>query len=128
MAGQDMIAEPTAVSSPARPIRTPALALPSRLEPLRAFIEQPAVRRSLPAVGTLSALAVAALAWWSFQTPPQRSLFEGLTDADKSAVVSALQASGITSSIAASTSTVEVGETDLQRARILLAGQGLPTA
>jgi flagellar M-ring protein FliF len=128
MAGQDMIAEPTAVSSPARPIRTPALAFPSRLEPLRAFIEQPAVRRSLPAVGTLSALAVAALAWWSFQTPPQRSLFEGLTDADKSAVVSALQASGINYSIDASTGTVEVGENDLQRARILLAGQGLPKA
>lgn len=123
-----MIAEPTAVSSPARPIRTPALAFPSRLEPLRAFIEQPAVRRSLPAVGTLSALAVAALAWWSFQTPPQRSLFEGLTDADKSAVVSALQASGINYSIDASTGTVEVGENDLQRARILLAGQGLPKA
>jgi len=123
-----MIAEPTAVSSPARPIHTPALAFPSRLEPLRAFIEQPAVRRSLPAVGTLSALAVAALAWWSFQTPPQRSLFEGLTDADKSAVVSALQASGIKYSIDASTGTVEVGENDLQRARILLAGQGLPKA
>lgn len=123
-----MIAEPTAVSSPARPIRTPALAFPSRLEPLRAFIEQPAVRRSLPAVGTLSALAVAALAWWSFQTPPQRSLFEGLTDADKSAVVSALQASGINYSIDASTGTVDVGENDLQRARILLAGQGLPKA
>ena len=127
MAGQDII-EPTAVSSPARPIRTPSLALPARLEPLRAFIEQPAVKRSLPAVGTASAVALAALAWWSFQTPPQRSLFEGLTDADKSAVVSALQASGIGYSIDPSTGAVEVGEGDLQRARILLAGQGLPKA
>lgn len=128
MAGQDIIAEPTAVSSPARPVRTPALAFSARLEPLRALIEQPAVKRSLPAVGTASALAIAALAWWSFQTPPQRSLFEGLTDADKSAVVSALQASGINYSIDSSTGAVEVGESDLQRARILLAGQGLPKA
>ena len=128
MAGQDIITEPTSVSSPARPVRTPALALPARLEPLRAIIDQPAVRRSLPAIGTASALAVAALAWWSFQTPPQRSLFEGLTDADKSAVVSALQASGIHYSIDPSTGAVEVGESDLQRARILLAGQGLPKA
>ncbi|WP_344698762.1 flagellar basal-body MS-ring/collar protein FliF [Sphingomonas limnosediminicola] len=91
-------------------------------------MDQPAVRRSLPMVGALSAMAIAALAWWSFQTPPQRSLFEGLTDADKSAVVSALSASGINYSIDSSTGAVEVGEGDLQRARILLAGQGLPKA
>lgn len=128
MAGQDITVEPATASSSAKPPRIPALVLPARLQPLRSFIEQPAIKRSLPAIGTVGALGLAALAWWSFQTPPQRSLFEGLTDADKSAVVSALQASGISYSIDSATGAVEVGESDLQRARILLAGQGLPKA
>ncbi|RST32264.1 flagellar M-ring protein FliF [Sphingomonas ginkgonis] len=96
--------------------------------PLRALAEQPAVRRSLPAIGTAGALGLAALAWWSFQTPPQRSLFEGLSDADKSAVVTALQASGISYTLNPDSGAVQVGDGDLQRARILLAGQGLPKA
>jgi len=125
MAGQDLIdASPTALA----PARLGGFSIPARLEPLRAFVDQPAVRKSLPAIGTAGALLVGALAWWSFQTPPQRSLFEGLTDADKSAVVAALQTSGIDYSLDSATGSVEVADSDLQRARILLAGQGLPKA
>lgn len=116
------------LASTSAPARSIPFRIPARLEPLRAFAEQPAVRRSLPAIGTATALAVAALAWWSFQTPPQRSLFEGLTDADKSAVVAALQTSGIAYSIDSTTGAVQVADSDLQQARILLAGQGLPKA
>ena len=125
MTGQEIVADATPTAM--KPLR-PAFPIPARLEPLRAFVEQPAVKRSLPAIGTVAAVGLAAVAWWSFQTPPQRSLFEGLTDADKSAVVSALQSSGIHYSIDASTGSVQVGEPDLQRARIMLAGQGLPKA
>lgn len=110
------------------PVRSLPFRIPARLEPLRAFAEQPAVKRSLPAIGTATALAVAGLAWWAFQTPAQRSLFEGLTDADKSAVVAALQTSGIAYSIDSATGAVQVADSDLQQARILLAGQGLPKA
>jgi flagellar M-ring protein FliF len=91
-------------------------------------MDQPAVKRSLPAIGTVGALGMAALAWWAFQTPPQRSLYDGLTDSDKSAVVTALQASGIDYSIDRDTGSIKVAESDLQRSRILLAGQGLPKA
>jgi flagellar M-ring protein FliF len=128
MAGQEITAEPSMLAAATRPGRALKLALPARLEPLRAFVSQPAIQRSLPALGTVSALAVAALAWWAFQSPPQRSVFEGLTDADKAAVVSALDASGIGYSIDESSGVVRVAEGDLQRARILLAGQGLPKA
>jgi flagellar M-ring protein FliF len=128
MAGQEILAEPAPSPTVLKPIRGLPLSIPARLEPLRALVEQPAVRKSLPALATASALGFAALAWWSFQSPPQRSLFEGLTDADKSAVVSALQSSGIRYSLDPGTGAVEVGEGDLQRARIMLAGQGLPKA
>lgn len=102
--------------------------LSSRLEPMRAFIDQPAVKKSLPALGTLGAVAVAGMAWWTFQSPPQQTLFEGLTDADKSAVVSALQTSGINYEISRDTGAVQVDQDQVQRARIMLAGQGLPKA
>lgn len=128
MSGQEIVAESTPAPATLKQIRSVPAPILARLEPLRAFIEQPAIRNSLPALGTAGALLVAGLAWWSFQTPPQRSLFEGLTDADKSAVVSALQSSGIRYSIDATTGSIDVGEPDLQRARILLAGQGLPKA
>lgn len=128
MTGQEIVADATPVATALKPVRQVPFAVPARLEPLRAFVDQPAVRKSLPALGTAAAVALAAAAWYSFQTPPQRSLFEGLTDADKSAVVSALQSSGIRYSIDAATGSVQVGESDVQRARIMLAGQGLPKA
>jgi len=51
-----------------------------------------------------------------------------LSDADKSAVVTALQTAGIAHNISADTGAIEVPQDDLQRARIMLAGQGLPKA
>jgi flagellar M-ring protein FliF len=126
MADQEITAE--ALPATTAPVRVPNLMLPARLEPLRAIMDQPAVKRSLPAIGTVGALGMAALAWWAFQTPPQRSLYEGLTDSDKSAVVTALQASGIDYSINHDTGSVQVADSNLQRARIILAGQGLPKA
>ena len=127
MSSQEIIAEASR-STALKPLASLPLPIADRLKPLRAFVEQPAVKKSLPAVGTASALALAALAWWTFQTPQQRTLFEGLTDADKSAVVTALQSSGIRYSLDPATGAVQVGDGDLQRARIMLAGQGLPKA
>lgn len=94
----------------------------------RSFMNQPAVRQSLPMIGTLAALAIAALAWWSFQTPAQRPLFDGLADSDKSAVASALQSAGIAYTLDANTGAISVGESDFHKARMLLAGEGLPKA
>lgn len=125
MSAQEL--SPTASPLPRMTSVVPA-GLSSRLEPVRAFIDQPAVKKSLPALGTLSAIAVAAAAWWSFQSPSRQTLFEGLTDADKSAVVSALQTAGINYEISSDTGAIEVSQDELQRARIMLAGQGLPKA
>jgi flagellar M-ring protein FliF len=101
---------------------------PFGLAAAQGFMKQPALLKSLPALGAVSMLALAAAAWWSFQTPAQRPLFEGLADADKSAVADALQSGGIAYSINSDTGGIQVGEDDVHRARILLAGQGLPKA
>ncbi len=93
---------------------------------LKGFMAQPAVRRSAPMALMIGLIAAAALAWMSLSTPAQKTLFTGLTDADKQAVTSALDQSGIKSHIDEGTGALTVGEEEYSKARMLLAGQGLP--
>lgn len=105
-------------------------ALPERfanpLLQIKGFMAQPAVRRSLPMALMIGLIGAAALAWAMLSTPTQKTLFEGMTDADKQAVSSALTQAGIKSRINDSTGALTVNEEDFSRARMLLAGQGLP--
>jgi flagellar M-ring protein FliF len=107
-------------------------ALPERfanpLQQVRGVLAQPAVRRSLPMILMIALIGAAALAWMSLSSAPQKPLFTGLPDADKAAVTTALQAGGIASTIDEGTGALTVAEEDYSRARMLLAGQGLPKA
>lgn len=107
---------------------TPAAAMAGRLRPVRAFFDQPAVRSMLPAIGGISALAIAAAAWFAFQTPSQRPVFDSLPESDKAAVAAALDTGGIKYHVDSSTGNVTVADGDYYKARMLLAGQGLPKA
>ena len=88
------------------------------------FFGQPAVRRALPAIVGVSTVAAAALLWMSFSTGPQRVLYSGLSDAERSEVVGALEQGGIGYAIDASTGTLTVGEDNLYKARMLVASNG----
>jgi flagellar M-ring protein FliF len=99
-----------------------------RLRQLRGFTEQPAVKRALPAIGLTGAVGLAAIAWMTLHSPSQAPLFQGLSDGDKSAVADALKTSGIAYTIDRDTGTIDVNEDEVARARIMLAGQGLPKA
>lgn len=112
---------------PASQMRAAAPA-PNPLNALRAFADQPAVRRSLPALGAVGALLLAGAAWWALQTPSQATVFAGLAEADKAAVADALQSAGIAYEIDRNTGSLTVAEDDVHRARMMLAGQGLPKA
>lgn len=116
----------------ATPLSTPQLRMaavtPNPLSTLRAFADQPAVRRSLPALGGAGALLLAGAAWWALQSPNQTPLYAGLADADKSAVADALTAGGIAYTMDRDTGSIAVGEDDVYKARMMLAGQGLPKA
>ena len=107
-------------------------AIPERfanpLQQVRGVLAQPAVRRSLPMILMIALIGAAALAWMSLSSAPQKPLFTGLPDADKAAVTTALQAGGIASTIDEGTGALTVAEEDYSRARMLLAGQGLPKA
>ncbi|MES3099725.1 flagellar basal-body MS-ring/collar protein FliF [Sphingomonas faeni] len=98
------------------------------LQQIKGAFAQPAVRRSLPMALMVGLIAAAALAWMSLSTPTQKTLFSGLPDADKAAVTSALTTANIKSHIDEGTGALTVGEEDYSRAKMLLAGQGLPKA
>ena len=95
---------------------------------MKGVLAQPAVRRSAPMALVIGLVAAAALAWMALATPPQKTLFAGLADADKAAVVQALEQASIPAAVDDGTGAVTVGEDDYSRARMLLAGQGLPKA
>jgi flagellar M-ring protein FliF len=93
-----------------------------------AFTRQPAVRRAIPALVGGGILLMAGAAWWMLQSPAQMPVYAGLNDGDKAAVSEALQGAGIAHDIDRQTGAVTVAEDEVHKARILLAGQGLPKA
>jgi flagellar M-ring protein FliF len=112
------------------PIPTRAAATPPRsggiMQSLRGFTGQPAVAKSLPLLGLLAVLGAVALIWMTVAGAPSRTLFSGLADSDKAAVVEALTSAGITNSLDRDTGAIKVSDDDYHRARMLLAAQGLP--
>ena len=98
------------------------------LRQIQGVMAQPAVRRAGPMALMVGLIGAAGLAWSALSTPPQKTLFAGLPDADKAAVTTALSAANIPSHIDDSAGTLTVNEEDYSKARLLLAGQGLPKA
>jgi len=96
--------------------------------PEPAILRQPAIRRALPLLAGLLALAALAFGIMEFRSPPRAQLFPGLADADKGAIVDALHAGGFDVRVDSSTGAVEVPADDLYRARMALAQAGLPKA
>ena len=92
----------------------------------RAFMAQPAVVRALPAIGLVAMAGIGALIWSIFSAAPQRSLYAGSTDEEKSAMVDALQGGNIPYSIDRSSGAITVSEDDYYKARMMLASKGLP--
>ena len=98
------------------------------LRQIQGVMAQPAVRRAGPMALIVGLLGATALAWSALSAAPQKTLFAGLPDSDKAAVTSALSTANIDSHIDDATGSVTVDEEDYSRARLLLAGQGLPKA
>ncbi|WP_066588854.1 flagellar basal-body MS-ring/collar protein FliF [Sphingomonas pruni] len=108
------------------PLATERFANP--LKQVQGMLGQPAIRRSLPMILMVGLIASAALAWFMLSTPTQKTLFTGLPDTDKAQVMAALKTGGITGRIDEATDALTVNEDDYSKARMLLAGQGLPKA
>jgi flagellar M-ring protein FliF len=115
---------PSAGSSSLRSASGNALArLP---EPLRAMLGTPAMAKAVPAIALVGLLGVAAIAWSLASSAPQRTLFSGLADEEKAAMVDALTTAGLAYAVDPASGAITVGEDEYHRARMLLAAEGLP--
>ena len=89
-----------------------------------AMLAQPAVRKSLPAIAGLAGLAIIAALYMSLAGGSQRVLYSSLTDGERAQVVETLESGGIGYAIDSGTGMVTVSESDLYRARMLVASDG----
>lgn len=92
----------------------------------RAIAADPAVQRARPAIFTIAALIIIAIVWLVLRAPQWAPLYGELSDGDKAAVMTALQAGNYDARINPDSGAVEVAAGNTAAARILLAGQGLP--
>ncbi len=98
------------------------------LRQIQGVMAQPAVRRTAPMALMVGLIGAAALAWTTLSAPPQKTLFSGLADADKAAVVQSLEQASIAAHVDDATGAITVDEDAYSKARMLLASQGLPKA
>lgn len=88
---------------------------------LRAFTQQPAFKRAVPGLIGLGVVAAVAAVYLAISTPPQRILYSSLTDAERASVVQTLEAGDIGYNIDTSSGILTVSESDIYRARMLVA-------
>lgn len=98
----------------------------SALASTRNFIDQPSFRRAFPTIlATLTAVAALVL-YWGLQQPNMTTLYSGLSEAEKSRVLTALDSNGISVELDPATGEILVPVDLFHRAKISLAAQGLP--
>ncbi len=101
---------------------------PVLAEPLQRLRQSPLASRAMLPALLVTVLAL-VLIFWLVLTPTSRApLYRQLPDADKAAVVSALQGAGLDVALDDTTGDVMLPRADHARARMLLASQGLPNA
>jgi len=96
-------------------------AMPARLS---GVLNNPAVRRSLPALAGVAMLGVAGALYLTLSNGPERVLYASLNDEERAGVTAALDTGGIAYDIDPNTGSLSVGEDDLYRARMLVASDG----
>ena len=88
------------------------------------FAAQPAVKRAIPWFLGMAALGGAGLTWAMLGPVPQRVLYTQIDDSERASVVSALDKGGVQYKIDNDTGVMTVNESDLYKARMLVAQNG----
>ena len=96
----------------------------SVLNRAQGFLAQPAVRRALPWFLGVAALGGAGLTWQMFGPVPQRVLYTQLDDSERASVAAALEKGGIRYRIDNDTGALTVDDSDVYKARMLVAQNG----
>ena len=93
---------------------------------VRRVVQQPAVRRALPAFVVVMAMVVFGLIYVWMQSTPYRPIMPGLSDADQQSAFDALRTAEFKPKIDTQTGQLTVPAERFHEARIFLASQGLP--
>ncbi len=90
------------------------------------ILAQPAVRKAMPAIITLLTIVVFLIAYSLAKEPPYRSLYPGLSEADRQAAFEALANAEFDVKINSETGALTISDERYHEARIFLASRGLP--
>ena len=85
------------------------------------FTRQPAFQRAMPALMGLGVVATIAALYMMIADGPQRTLYGSLSDGERAKVVEVLETGGIDYTIDNGTGAITVAESDVYRARMLVA-------
>ncbi len=97
-------------------------------EPLDRLRANPLFARAAMPAAVAGLIGLAAIGWLAFSEPSRAPLYGHLPEGDKAAVVSALEEAGMPVALDPRSGAVMLPPEDHARARMLLAGQGLPKA
>ncbi|MGY8849115.1 MAG: flagellar basal-body MS-ring/collar protein FliF [Pseudomonadales bacterium] len=110
----------------AMPAAPEASASTTSMPSIRQVLDQPAVRKSMPAIIALLTIAVFIIAYSWVQEPAYRVVYPGLSEADRQAAFEALSSANYSAKIDPQTGELKVPDTRYHEARIFLASRGLP--
>lgn len=96
--------------------------------PLGRLRANPLVARAALPAGIAAIAALALIGWLIFSDPSRAPLYGQLPESDKAAVMAALEEAGMQAALDPRSGAVMLPAGDHARARMLLAGQGLPKA
>jgi flagellar M-ring protein FliF len=111
---------------PQGPLSLPAFSGQQLMAGVRAVLNQPAVRKALPAIVMLVVLIIFAVVYSLMQATPHRPVMPGLQEADQQQAFDALKGADFQPRIDPSTGQLTVPSNRFHEARIFLAAQGLP--
>lgn len=128
LAGQDDVGGAGSSKTASEPNQNTALSTTATgLAPtVRRVLQQPAVKRSMPAISVLLAVLLFVIFGSMLNSTGYRSISNGMSEPDRQASYDALLASQYKVRINPASGMIEVPEGSYQQAKLFLASQGLP--
>jgi len=108
------------------PATVPATGVQTVISNLNDVFRQAAVRKAMPAIAVIIALALLGAIYAWVQETPYRAVFPGMADADQQSALEILKTANMKPRIDAGTGQLSVPAGKYHEARILLASQGVP--
>jgi len=100
----------------------------SSISNVRKMSADPAVQKSVPLIFGIIVAFIGLIVFFTMQKSDMTTLFASLPESEKSAVIQTLKQNGVDVSLNSSTGEVIVPVQDYHEARMLLAGEGLPSS